>query len=118
MLPARNAAEKRGAKPASPSETALVCTLVTQPAPIRISVAKPETGTPTRRRLRTPRRINALASATEGRELSGGKASMAPSGTSAASASRLIGFMAFSFTGHATGRSLRKLGADVLAGLG
>ena len=63
-------------------------------------------------------RINALASATEGRELSGGKASMAPSGTSAASASRLIGFMAFSFAGHATGRGLRKLGADVLAGLG
>ena len=33
IFPARKAALKRGAKPASPSDTALVCTLATQPAP-------------------------------------------------------------------------------------
>jgi hypothetical protein len=86
-LPAFSAAVKRGAKPASPSETAEVSISATQPAPTRMSVAKPETGTPSRRRLRAPLRISALASATDGSELSGGIATSAPSGTWAASAS-------------------------------
>ena len=51
----------------------------------------PTTGTPSSRSRRAPRRTRALARATEGRELSGGRAIRAPSGTLAAIASRLIG---------------------------
>ncbi len=93
MRPSRTAAVKRGAKPASPSDTALVSTSATQPAPINRSVAKPETGTPSSRSARAPRRTRAMASATDGSELSGGIVISAPSGTLAAIAARLISDM-------------------------
>jgi hypothetical protein len=57
--PCSTAAEKRGASPASPSETALVSTSRTQPAPISRSAQKPSTGTPSRRRSFASRRISA-----------------------------------------------------------
>ena len=88
--PSATAAVNRGAIPASPSVTALVSTDATHPAPISTSVAKPLTGTPTSRNPRTRRRTSARTSAQLGNELSGGSATCAPSGTSAASASKSI----------------------------
>ncbi len=81
------ASVKRGARPASPSDTALDSTSATQPAPISRSADMPSTGTPSSRRLRARRRISACTTAIAGVELSGGRPSSAPSGISTASAS-------------------------------
>ena len=54
--PARIAALKRGASPASPSETAAASTLATRPAPIRTSACSPEVGTASSRRPPVPAR--------------------------------------------------------------
>jgi hypothetical protein len=46
ISPFSAASVKRGASPASPSDTALVSTSATQPAPISRSALRPRTGTP------------------------------------------------------------------------
>ena len=86
-VPRFTASANRGAVPASPSVTALVCTETTHPAPIRRSVANPDTGTPSSCKPRAPRRISARASSQGDNELSGGSASIAPSGIDAANRS-------------------------------
>ena len=66
MLPGGDGGGEARRRPASPSVTALVCTSATQPAPISRSVAKPETGTPSSRNPRAPRRTSARAKAQGG----------------------------------------------------
>jgi hypothetical protein len=58
-VPDSAASVKRGASPASPSETALVSISQTQPAPIKRSAHIPSCGTPSSRRLRALRRTSA-----------------------------------------------------------
>ncbi len=88
IAPALTAAVKRGAGPNSPSVTAEVSRVATQPAPIKRSACRPPVGTQTRCRPRTPRRISARVAAMAGPVMSRGTASLAPSGTRAARSSR------------------------------
>jgi len=77
-LPARTAAEKRGARPASPSETALVSIAATTPAPIRRSACIPLVGTQTSFRPVTPASIIAAVAAIDTPAFSTGTATDCP----------------------------------------
>src|SRR5688500_4958254 len=84
ISPFSTASVKRGARPASPSDTALDSTSATQPAPISRSAHMPSTGTPRSRRYFFFWKMSARTPAIAGREQSGGNASRAPSRLSAA----------------------------------
>ena len=84
---ARTPAAKRGAPPASPSDTALVSSEAIAPAPIRRSACMPLIGTQISLRSRMPASISAAVAAIATPALSTGIAIACPGATRAVSAS-------------------------------